>query len=312
MIRRVLIVTGGLGFIGKHFVRRCLELGNYVTNIDNMNYAADLVVNEEFMQHDNYRFVQEDITELKHIIEAEYIVNFAAESHVDNSIVDNQKFCRTNILGTQRLLELTRSRMSAAPYFVQISTDEVYGDTVEGIHTENHPLRPSNPYSSTKAAADMLLHGWSRTYDLDYNILRISNNYGPHQYPEKLIPRSLWRMSRGLPAIMHGDGTYCRVWLHVEDTVNAILTVLDNGEKNTIYNISGDTELENFEVLRRIAKIANMPESDAIQTVKNRVGQDLRYNMDDSRIRALGWKPTRDFDTSLREIAETINTERFL
>jgi dTDP-glucose 4,6-dehydratase len=312
MRRRVLIVTGGLGFIGKHFVRRCLDMGDYITNIDVMNYAADRIANAEFQQYDNYRFVQQDITDLKHIVEAEYIINFAAESHVDNSIVNNLQFCRTNILGTQQLLELTRSRMSAAPHFVQISTDEVYGDTIDGIHYENHPLRPSNPYSSTKAAADMLLHGWSRTYDLEYNIVRMSNNYGPHQYPEKLIPRSLWRMSRGLPAIMHGDGTYIRSWLHVEDTVDAILKVLDEGEMNTIYNISGDTELQNREVLERIAKIYGIDTSDAFQSVKNRVGQDLRYKMDDSRIRALGWKPTRNFDVCLQEIADTIDPERFL
>ena len=312
MRRRVLIVTGGLGFIGKHFVRRCLDMGDYITNIDVMNYAADRVANAEFEQHDNYRFMQQDITELKHIIEAEFIINFAAESHVDNSIVDNMQFCRTNILGTQKLLELTRARMSAAPHFVQISTDEVYGDTVDGIHDENHPLRPSNPYSSTKAAADMLLYGWSRTYGLEYNIVRMSNNYGPHQYPEKLIPRSLWRMSRGLSAIMHGDGSYIRSWLHVEDTVDAILKVLDDGEMNTIYNISGDTELQNLDVLNRIAKIYGIEPSDAFQSVKNRVGQDIRYKMDDSRIRALGWKPTRDFDVSLQEIADTIDPDRFL
>jgi dTDP-glucose 4,6-dehydratase len=142
--------------------------------------------------------------------------------------------------------------------------------------------------------------------------VRMSNNYGPHQYPEKLIPRSLWRMSRGLPAIMHGDGSYIRSWLHVEDTVDAILKVLDEGEMNTIYNISGDTELQNLEVLNRIAAIYGIPAADAFQSVENRVGQDVRYKMDDSRIRALGWEPTRDFDLSLQEIADSIDPDRFL
>ena len=311
MERRVLIVTGGLGFIGKHFVRRCLELGNYVTNIDVMNYAADRVAMEELARFTNYRFVRQDIAKLDHIPEAEYIVNFAAESHVDNSIVDNRQFCQTNILGTQQLLELTRSRTSAAPRFVQISTDEVYGDTIDGKHRESDSLRPSNPYSSTKAAADMLVLGWSRTYGLDYNIIRMSNNYGPHQYPEKLIPRSIWRMSRGLSAIMHGDGSYVRSWLHVEDTVDAILTVLTRGETNTIYNVDGDTELPNIEVLRRIAQIFDLPPEGAVRSVKNRVGQDVRYSMDGSRVRALGWKPTRDFDEALRVIATTVDPDRF-
>jgi dTDP-glucose 4,6-dehydratase len=312
MERRVLIVTGGLGFIGKHFVRRCLELGNYVTNIDVMNYAADRVAMDELAQFENYRFIHQDIAKLDHIPEAEYIVNFAAESHVDNSIVNNRQFCQTNILGTQQLLELTRSRTSAAPHFVQISTDEVYGDTIDGKHRETDPLRPSNPYSSTKAAADMLVLGWARTYGLDYNIVRMSNNYGPHQYPEKLIPRSVWRMSRGLSAIMHGDGSYVRSWLHVDDTVEALLTVLTKGEANTIYNVDGDTELTNIEVLRRIARIFNLPTEDSFRSVKNRVGQDVRYSMDGSRIRALGWKATRDFDESLRAIAATVDPDRFV
>lgn len=310
--RRVLIVTGGLGFIGKHFIRRCLELGDYITNIDVKNYAADRVVMEEFEQFDNYRFINQDIAELDHIPEAEYIINFAAESHVDNSIVDNRQFCRTNILGTQKLLELTRARQSAAPHFLQVSTDEVYGDAHDVTHRETDALNPSNPYSSTKAAADMLVYGWSRTYGLNYNIVRMSNNYGEHQYPEKLIPRSIWRMSRGLPAIMHGNGTYYRSWLHADDTVEAILTVLDKGEINSIYNIAGDTELQNIEVLNRIAGIFNIPLSEAYNTVENRIGQDIRYSMDDSRIRKLGWKPKRDFDEALRQIAESVDPDRFM
>jgi dTDP-glucose 4,6-dehydratase len=277
-----------------------------------MNYAADRVAMEEFKQFENYRFIQKDIADLDHIPEAEYIVNFAAESHVDNSIVDNRQFCRTNILGTQQLLELARSRMSAAPHFLQVSTDEVYGDTRDGKHNEDDYLRPSNPYSSTKAAADMLVYGWSRTYGLSYNIVRMSNNYGQHQYPEKLIPRSIWRMSRGLPAIMHGDGSYVRGWLHAEDTVEAILTVIDRGESNTVYNIAGDIELENIEVLNRIAEIFDVNPMEAIRTVDNRIGQDIRYSMDDSRIRALGWRPQRNFDEALREIAETVNPDRFM
>ena len=217
-----------------------------------------------------------------------------------------------SIVSPQPASVLICTKCGAADIRERVSTDEVYGDTIDGIHDENHPLRPSNPYSSTKAAADMLLLGWSRTYGLQYNIVRMSNNYGPHQYPEKLIPRSIWRMSRGLPAIMHGDGTYVRSWLHVEDTVDAILKVLDEGESNKIYNIAGDTELQNREVIEKIANIYGIDTSDSFQSVTNRIGQDLRYNMDDSRIRALGWKPTRDFDVSLQEIADSIDPDRFL
>jgi dTDP-glucose 4,6-dehydratase len=308
-----MLVTGGLGFIGKHFVQRCLQLGHFVTNIDVVNYAADRIANEEFKAHTNYRHVHQDIADLSHLPEGDFLVNFAAESHVDNSIADSRRFCHSNILGTQRLLELTRAKHNTgAPHFVHISTDEVYGDILNGKHAETDPLRPSNPYSSTKAAADMLVLGWARTYGLRYNIIRMTNNYGANQYPEKLIPKSAWRMRRGLPALMHGDGTYLRSWLHVEDSVDAILTIIEKGESNTVYNVHGDVELPNLEVLKRLAAILGIPEKDAYTPIPNRVGQDMRYSLDDARIRALGWKPTRDFDEQLRKIAINDDFKRFL
>jgi dTDP-glucose 4,6-dehydratase len=312
MGQKIILVTGGLGFIGKHFIKRCLELGHHVTNVDIINYAADRKANDEFVECDQYRLMEADIALLRHLPEVDFVVNFAAESHVDNSIVDNLQFCHSNVLGVQKLLELTRARGAAAPHFIQISTDEVYGDILGGVHSEEDPLRPSNPYSSTKAAADMLILGWARTYDLRHNILRLSNNYGPHQYPEKLIPRSTLRLIRGLPALMHGDGSYVRSWLHVEDSVSAILTIMDNGETDTIYNICGDTELPNIDVLHRLADLLNVPREDAIQRIDNRVGQDIRYSMDDSRIRALGWSPREDFDESLVKIVNSIDIRRFL
>lgn len=313
MKSKLILVTGGLGFIGKHFVRRCLGLGHFVTNVDIVNYAADRFANEEFKTCPNYRHLKEDIATLGYLPESDLVINFAAESHVDNSIADSRQFCHSNVLGVQRLLELTRSKHhTGAPHFIQISTDEVYGDILDGRHTESDPLCPSNPYSSTKAAADMLVIGWARTYGVRYNIVRMTNNYGPNQFPEKLIPKSAFRMRRGLPALLHGDGSYHRSWLHVEDSVDAVLTIMEKAEIGKIYNVHGDVELQNIEVVRRIAAILSVPEKDAYILVPNRVGQDLRYSLDDSRMRALGWKPTRDFDTELHEIVMNDDFKRFL
>ena len=313
MIPKLILVTGGLGFIGKHFVERCLALGHFVTNVDVVNYAADRYANDKFKTHQNYRHLQQDIAKLDHLPESDFLVNFAAESHVDNSIADNRKFCLSNIMGMQRLLELTRSKhATGAPHFVQISTDEVYGDIKEGRHKETDILKPSNPYSATKAAADMLLLGWARTYGLSYSIVRMTNNYGPNQFPEKLIPKSAWRMRRGLPALMHGDGSYIRSWLHVEDSVDAILTIMEKGTPSSIYNVHGNAEFQNIEVIRKLAVILDIPETKAFITIRNRVGQDVRYSLDDTRIRALGWVPRRDFDTELSKIAVEDDFKRFL
>ncbi len=313
MKAKLVLVTGGLGFIGKHFVKRCLDLGAFVTNVDIVNYAADRFANEEFKAHSNYRHIEADVASLGHLPECDWLVNLAAESHVDNSIADSRKFCHSNIIGVQRLLELTRAKTaSGAPHFIQISTDEVYGDIAEGRHTELDPLRPSNPYSATKAAADMLVLGWARTYGLRYNIVRMTNNYGSNQYPEKLIPKSALRMRRGLPALMQGDGSYLRCWLHVEDSVEAILTIINSGEINTIYNVRSDCELPNIEVLRKLAAILGVSEKDAYIGIPNRVGQDIRYSLDDSRLRALGWKPERNFDEELGKIAMGDDFKRFL
>jgi dTDP-glucose 4,6-dehydratase len=310
---RLFLVTGGLGFIGKNFVQRCLDEGHYVTNIDVMNYAADRKVAKSFHDYERYRHIEKDVSELPYLAECDCVVNFAAESHVDNSIADSRKFCQTNFLGTQRLLELVRAKAPAErPLFVQISTDEVYGDIISGQHKESDNLLPSNPYSATKAAADMLVFGWARTYGLTYNIIRMSNNYGMHQYPEKLIPKSSARMLRKRPALLHGKGEYFRNWLHVEDSVDAILTVIDRGERNAIYNVSGNAELRNIDVVIKIAKILGVPENLAYEFVADRVGQDVRYSLDCERLHALGWRAQRDFDAELVRIIENIDFQRFI
>jgi len=308
----IVVVTGGLGFIGKYFVRRCLEDGHFVRNIDRMNYAADLAVNAELARFPNYRFMKADIRDLDFLPECDVFVNFAAESHVDNAISNSRNFCTANILGVQNLLELVRNKMAAErPRFIQISTDEVYGDISEGSHRENDMLVPSNPYAATKAAADMLVKSWGRTYGITWNIIRPTNNYGLHQYPEKLIPKSAWRMKRGLPAIMHGDGSYVRSWLHTEDTADAILTIIEKGEVNRIYNIGSDTELHNVDVLRAIAKFLDVPEQKAWITVEDRSGQDIRYSLDDKALRALGWRPRRRFIDELAIIVNGLDVSRF-
>ncbi len=310
---KIFTVTGGAGFIGKHFVKRLLDDGHYVTNIDVMNYAADRKVAQEFLDYEKYRHVEEDISNLRHLQECDYLVNFAAESHVDNSIASSREFCFSNFIGTHRLLELTRAKgPDDRPHFLQISTDEVYGDIKEGTHSEDDILKPSNPYSATKAAADMLVHGWARTYGIRYNIIRMTNNYGKHQYPEKLIPKSAGRMLRGKPALLQGNGTYYRNWLHAEDSVDAILTVIDKGEANRIYNVCGNAELQNIEVVRKIAAIIGIDESKAYKFVADRVGQDVRYSLDSSALHALGWVPRRNFDEELRKIIEAVDFHRFV
>ena len=309
----IIVVTGGLGFIGKHFVRHCLEKGHFVKNIDRISYAADRVVNAEFSQRSNYRFYEADICTLDFLPECDVLVNFAAESHVDNAITNAKKFCETNFLGVQNCLELIRLKHERErPLFVQISTDEVYGDIREGSHTEADSLVPSNPYAATKAAADMLVKSWGRTYGVSWNIVRPTNNYGVHQYPEKLIPKSAWRMKRGLPAIMHGDGSYVRSWLHADDAVRGILTVIDKGSRNQIYNIGSREERKNVEILRLIARILGIEENAAFVAASDRSGQDIRYSLDDSKVRALGWSQLKKFDEEIVGIVEQLDNSRFV
>lgn len=300
-----IVVTGGAGFIGKHFVRRMLEEGHDVINIDKLTYASDKKSYASFYDRANYGFIHGDITTLETLPECDIVVNFAAESHVDHSIRSSRHFTMTNALGVQNLLDLVRAYpKDLQPLFVQISTDEVYGDNVEGLHDEAAPLHPSNPYAASKAGADQILHAYARTYGLSHLIVRLNNNYGLRQYPEKLIPRSVNRLITGRNAELHGDGSYFRNWLHVEDAVTAIRLIIAKSQSNEVYNVSGDTELSNQDVVRRITEIMGLDFDEHCEFVANRPGQDVRYGVSDAKIRKMGWHPEIDFNDGLAEVIE--------
>ena len=252
---KTVCVTGCLGFMGSHFTRACLKKGWRVWGIDKRTYAARQEWLDEFQKNKAFEFHEGDIAELDHLYEVDYIFNFAAETHVDNSIVDSARFLHSNIMGVQNLLELIRAkRHYEMPALFQITTDEVYGDIDAGAHSVTSPLRPSNPYSASKAAGDMLILAWHRTHNVPYYILRPTNNYGIGQYPEKLIPKAVKYLSLGKPIPLHGDGSYVRNWLHVMDLVEAVFAVVEKGKPNRIYNVAGNHEVSNREVVKKVLK----------------------------------------------------------
>jgi dTDP-glucose 4,6-dehydratase len=298
-----LIVTGGLGFIGSYFVELALARGYEVVNIDKKTYAARS--NLSFENHPHYSFIQEDIATLKHLpAGATFLVNFAAESHVDNSITANQVFFESNTRGVYNLLELVRAKEpSDRPVFVQISTDEVYGSCAEGKMTEQHCLHPSSPYSSTKAAADQLILAWKKTYGLQYIICRSCNNYGYGQYPEKLFAKTIDHLAHGKKMTVHGDGSYTREWLYAGENCEAILAAMEKGQKNEIYNISSNEERSVIDVVKMI--VHHMKPGDDwnkwVEFIPNRQGQDGRYAIDCAKIQALGWKSKMTIDNYISE-----------
>jgi dTDP-glucose 4,6-dehydratase len=308
MQRRVVAVTGCLGFMGSHFTRACLARDWKVWGIDKITYAARPELLDEFKQHRDFRFTQADVADMTHLYEVDLIVNFAAETHVDNSIMDATNFLQSNICGVQNLLELIRGKRNyELPILLQISTDEVYGDITGGFHSESDALKPSNPYSSSKAAADMLILGWHRTYDIPYKIIRPSNNYGSGQYPEKLIPKAVKYLNLEKPIPVHGTGTYLRNWLHVEDFVSGVMAIIDRGDVNATYNLPGPIEVQNVDVIRKIVSAyfsgnPPLPFESYVKTNYVRMGEDVRYAMSNDKVTGLGWKPTRDFDTELKEL----------
>jgi dTDP-glucose 4,6-dehydratase len=306
-----ILVTGGAGFIGSSFVRYVLRSRNdiEIINYDLLTYAGNLRNLTEVAAHPRYRFVRGDIAEFsqvqalfeEHRFDA--VVNFAAETHVDRSIVDSAPFLRTNVEGTRCLLEAAR-RFNVAK-FIQISTDEVYGSLgSEGSFQETTPIDPSSPYSASKAAADLLVLAYHRTYRLPALITRCSNNYGPYQFPEKLIPLLITNAGENRPLPIYGDGLNVREWIFADEHSRAVLLALDHGRPGEVYNIGSGQEMTNLEVVRAILRIMQKPES-LIQFVKDRPGHDRRYSIDCSKIRReWNWAPGVDFNAGLTATVE--------
>ena len=282
-----LIVTGGRGFIGSHFVELALKNGDSIIDYDCMTYCANEVL--PFDDNPNYKHISENICDITHLPSCDVLVNFAAETHVDNSINDTTPFLKSNVVGVHNLLEILRGKPShERPLFVQISTDEVYGDRSEGAFQESDKLTPSNPYSASKAAAEMFVLGYHRTYGMNYLITRSSNNYGERQYSEKLIPKSLECIHTNKKIPLHGDGSYVRDWIYVKDNVSAIYTLIQGGAKNDVFNIGANNHMTNLEVALDLLESFGKGK-EGIQFVDNRWGQDLRYSLSTDKINKFGW-----------------------
>lgn len=308
MTNKTIYITGCLGFIGGHVTRECLSKGYLVYGVDKETYAADLKLVDEFSQNKNFNYIKSDICNLNEIKKCDYFFNLAAESHVDNSIQDQDPFVKSNIEGVYNILKLlTKIDKQQRPIFVQFSTDEVYGDIVDGAYDENALLNPSNPYSATKAAADQLIFAWKRTFDLKAALIRPTNNYGTHQFREKLIPASITCLNNKQKIRLHDSGNPIRTWLHAEDTAKFVTKMLELNIQEGIYNLSGNIKFMNKEVVQKILNIyfSNQNKDDFEEYVDlnfNRPGQDVRYSVDDSKARSLGWKPLKNFDEALVEI----------
>jgi dTDP-glucose 4,6-dehydratase len=304
-MKKVIYITGCLGFIGSYVTRKCLEKGWYVRGIDKITYAANPALLDEFYTYPNFEFEGKDINNLEFLYDCDYFINVAAETHVGNSIVKSEDFVHSNINGVYHILELLRNyrqENSNPPTLIHFSTDEVYGDITEGDHIETDLLKPSNPYSATKAAADMLVLAWARTYNLPYIILRPTNNYGIGQYVEKLIPKSVKFLSLDRKIPLHNNGTPIRNWLHADDTATAVITVIEQNVQNEIYNVCGGFEQSNLDTVTKILTLLEKDIETSLDFSYNREGQDVRYALDDSKLKALGWEPKKVFDEELSSI----------
>lgn len=314
-MNKIIYITGCLGFIGSYLTKDCLSKGWYVRGIDKITYAANKDLLFEFNQYPNFVFEEKDINDIKFLYDCDYVINTAAETHVDNSIISSKEFLHSNINGVHNILESIKSKNRfKMPTLIHFSTDEVYGDIVEGSHSENDLLKPSNPYSATKAAADMLIKAWNRTFHIPYIIVRPTNNYGCGQYVEKLIPKVCKFLKIGRKIPLHENGLPRRTWLHAKDTSKAIIKLIESGCVNEIYNISGNYEDSNINVVNKILTIKygnSYDIKDFVDLNYNRVGQDVRYSIDDSKLRNLGWKNQCYFDIELAEIVKYYD-ERFI
>jgi dTDP-glucose 4,6-dehydratase len=295
------LVTGGAGFIGSHFVRRLAEAGHEVVVLDKLTYAGT-PLNLDGVE---VRLVVGDIADAEAVAAAgtgcDALVNFAAETHVDRSILGSREFVQTNVVGTQTLLEWARD---VSARLVHVSTDEVYGDLESGGRSrEDDPLRPSSPYAASKAAGDLLVPAYVRTYGVNASVTRGANTYGARQYPEKLIPLFVTNALDGLALPVYGDGRQVREWLHAEDHCTAIELVLHEGVPGEVYNVGGE-EHENLEVVHRIVELTGADPA-SITHVEDRAGHDRRYALDDTKLRALGWAPSHSFGE--RGLPETVS-----
>lgn len=304
-MKRVVYVTGCLGFIGYHVTLACLRQGWYVRGIDSVTYAANINLLPELQSYANFYFECTDINQIDTLYECDYIINTAAETHVDNSIASSKVFLESNINGVHHLLEKIKVS-KIKPTLLHFSTDEVYGDIVQGFHTETDLLKPSNPYSATKAAADMLITAWARTYNVPYVIVRPTNNYGIGQYTEKFIPRTIKYLSLGKQARLHDQGKPRRTWLHASDTASAVIAIIESGVINDVFNISGNYEEQNIVVAHKIIRALGLHGDPAqyLDTTETRPGQDVRYAIDDTKLKSLGWRPRADFDLELVSIVD--------
>jgi len=301
-------ITGGAGFIGSHFVRMLLSDGSdnveMVTVFDKFTYSGNPANLAEFSRNSRFQLITGDICDPVHVRTAmaghHIVIHFAAESHVDRSIQSASPFILTNVLGTQSLLEAARDLNIAT--FVHVSTDEVYGSIDSGSWTEDEPLLPNSPYAASKAGSDLVARSFHRTYDMDIRITRCSNNFGTHQFPEKMIPLFVTNLIDDVQVPLYGDGLNVRDWLHVEDHCRGIALVAENGRAGEIYNIGGGTELTNLELTHMILNLCQKS-TDFINPVTDRLGHDRRYSVDWSKSKnELGYSPQRNIADSLPEI----------
>ena len=302
-----ILVTGGCGFIGSNFIKYILKkYSSYkIVNLDKLTYAGNLDNLKDVEKNKNYKFIKGDICN-KRIVEkiakhVDCIINFAAETHVDRSILEAGSFIKTDVYGTYILLEAAKKYRHKK--YIQISTDEVYGSIDKGSFTEESRLKPNSPYSASKTSADLLCRSYFVTYGVPVVITRSSNNYGPYQYPEKVIPLFITNAIEDKPLPLYGDGKNVRDWLYVMDNCSGIDTVLCKGTAGEVYNIGGDNEITNIELTKSILKILNKPFS-LIKPVADRLGHDRRYSLDCSKLMKLGWKPKRKFNETLKETIE--------